>query len=141
MKNVFKCILILCLSLCFFGCKNDVFDASITEVFYTDDNPNNTSLSSLQRVDTILNGVGYYLVVDFHQPNMDVAKLILQYGPDSREISYDITERKFVNQYTWWSGMKWTVTENEYDAELKFYLEDSDGRRSSSYSLYVDFVK
>ena len=137
MKKFIKCLMVLVLSLCFYGCKNDVFNASITEVFYTNGNPENvSSMDSLNRVNELHNGVHYTLVVRFHEPNMDVVKMVMQYGTDGQS-NYTITPL-YENQNTWWNNVWWNVYDNEDNFELKCYLEDANGNRSSPYTFHVN---
>lgn len=137
MKKITLCLFALVLSLSFFGCKNDVFNASIKKVFYTDDNPNEEDYDSLLPRSVIWGDKDYFLVVDFHQPNMDVVKLVLQYN--GNEVTYDLTPL-YENQYSWWS-IRWTVVEDKNDQELTFYLEDAQGRRSAPKTIKMTFWK
>lgn len=139
MKKFIKCLMVLVLSLCFFGCKNDFFDATISGVCYTSQNPYGLHFEDLEQVSDIQNGVNYYLVADFNQPNMDAVKLILRYYSNGtvRESQYTMTP-EYEQQMTWWSNVHWDVGSYEYNKELTFYLEDGNGNRSNPYTLHVN---
>lgn len=142
MRKITLCLFALVLSLSLFGCKNDVFNASITEVFYTRFDPAEVDYNLLIHADQIMGGLDYFMVVDFHQPNKDVVRLIMQYESDDgpKELAYPLTP-KYENQISWWEKCNWKVTEDEKDQYLTFYLEDEQGRRSNPYQLKLDFKK
>ena len=136
MKKFIKCLAVMVFALSFFGCKGEVFNASITEVFYTNEDPESVPINLLTRCNTLQNGVHYTLVVRFLEPNKDVVKMIMQYGSNSED-SYEI-DPIYEDQKTWWNNVWWNVYENEDNFELKCYLEDANGNRSSPYSFHVN---
>ena len=99
MKNVVKLLAVLFIALSFYGCKNndDEFNASITEVFYTNVNPDGFTLAELRdfKVTNIRDHsyCNYYLVLSYRQPNKDVVKMIMQYdwNGDVREDEYRLS--------------------------------------------------
>ena len=136
MRKITLCLFALVLSLSLFGCKNDVFNASITEVFYTDDDPDEVGWDHLFRTTFIHNGRQYNLYCDFHQPNKDAVKLIEVYG--DTEYSYNLNPEHLFQQSVW-KGISWTIPQTQRDVELTYYLEDANGRRSAPYVIKVNF--
>ena len=147
MKKLINVIVVLFLVLSFYGCNNEetgggnsgVCTASINEVYYTQENPEQYGVSGLDRHTVIYQSYEYILVVEFNQPRKDITGLILQYesAGQTEERKYNITP-EYEHQYTWWKQQKWTIPTDENNKELKFYLEDKYGNRSTPYSLYVN---
>lgn len=147
MKNVVKLLAVLFIALSFYGCKNndDEFNASITEVFYTNQNPEGFSMSELDRVTNIRDKShcpSYVLVVRFRQPNKDVVRMVMQYESDgeTKESTYSITPQ-YVDQNSWWLDQWWTFSSPVNNKELKCYLEDASGRRSAPYTFHINLVQ
>lgn len=147
MKKFIKCLAVLFIALSFFGCKSndDEFDASINEVFYTDVDPEGMDISVLERIVDILDKSvnRYYLVLDCRQPNKGAVKMIMQYDSNGtvKEDEY-LFGRIFndVNLVIWWNDVYWNITTAEPNKELKCYLEDESGRRSSPYTFRINLV-
>ncbi len=150
MKKVVKLLAVLFIALSFYGCKNndDEFNASITEVFYTNVNPDGFTLAELRdfKVTNIRNHsyCNYYLVLSYRQPNKDVVKMIMQYdwNGDVREDEYRLSRvYDGVDMLVWWNDAYWNFSEPESNKELKCYLEDASGRRSGPYTFHINLVQ
>lgn len=142
MKKIINVIVVLFLALSFYGCKNDVCTASINTVCYTKDDPEVNGLSGILRESTIYHSHEYYLVVDFHQPDLNVTALVLQYesAGETKEVKYTIIP-KYEYQISWWEEISWTIQADESNKKLRFYLEDKNGHRSSPYILQMDLCR
>ena len=138
MKKLINVIVVLFLVMGFYGCKNDVCTASINTVFFTKEDLEEYTPSCL-RESTIYSSQEYVLVVDFHQPDLNITGLILQYesAGEIKEVKYNMTP-VYKYQTTWWKGITWTIYTDESNKELKFYLEDKNGHRSSPFILEMD---
>ena len=141
MKKFVKCFAILAFALCFFGCKNNVnnvFNASIIEVFYTDLDAviNADTLDSLTRITDIHDDADYKLVCNFNEPDLNVVKLIQQ-TEEGREYPFIISPT-YTGQISSWTDGGWIIN-TTHDTVLTFYLEDADGNRSAPFRLNLKF--
>ncbi|MBP5568543.1 MAG: hypothetical protein J6X54_04900 [Treponema sp.] len=140
MKKLFIGLAALFVLLSFSGCTKDLppSTSELAVVFYTDTNPNGgTPLESLPQYTTLQAGQFYYLMCVYHQPDLNIAKMRLEYNGKYKDY--------IINDDEEWGGMFW---ENEYwtlpsgteDVACKFYLIDNEGRRSNSVLLNLTIV-
>lgn len=93
---------------------------------------------AVRRCGLLHNAVEYRLVCDFHEPDMDVVKMVME-TEDGQSSEFPIT-----SSYEWqissWCPVTWTIHEREPLKHLTCYLEDAEGHRSAPYTLTVTLL-
>lgn len=138
MKKLSKLLVLLIMAVTVSGCKNNVSSAEIREVFFTTEDPREHSFQSLVRKTVLDENKNYTLVLDFHQPDIDIVKMIIKYssGGEEKEAVYTLNPQ-YEYQTTWWNNILFSGIEGEEVFELKCFLEDKKGRRSGKYKFTV----